>query len=81
MKPIFFNTKLHRVKAMAIMRALRKSKLLMACVLKNLLKSKVSNGINTTNPIAKAMGVSNDRVVLMYFLPSVKSLFDIASVK
>ena len=51
MKPIFFNTKLANVKATATIIASCKSKLLIILVLKNLLKSKVSNGANSNKPI------------------------------
>lgn len=81
MKPIFFNTKLANVKATATIIASCKSKLLIILVLKNLLKSKVSNGANSNKPIPIAISVKIMKVVLIYLPPSVKSFSEIALVR
>ena len=79
--PMFFVTKFNNVKASATNRALRKSTLLIANVLKNLLKFIVNNGINSKKPMVIAIKLSRDRVVLIYFLPSAKFFSDIALVR
>ena len=78
---MFFVTKFNNVKASATNRAFRKSTLLIANVLKNLLKFIVNNGINSKKPMVIAIKLSRDRVVLIYFLPKVKSFSDIALVR
>ena len=63
MNPIFFNTKLHKVNDIATIMVFLRSKLLMASVLKNLLKSMVRRGIRTANPIEEDPDVTFEYLV------------------